>query len=314
MPFAQLVIGPPGSGKTTYCQGMQQFMTALGRQVVVVNLDPANDGLPYECQIDIAELITLQDTMESLNLGPNGGMIYCMDYLADNLEWLTERLVEYPDAYFVFDCPGQVELYTHHASFRRVVETLVKRDFRFTAVNLIDAHHCTDAAKFISVLMLSLKAMLWLELPHVNVLSKIDLVQSYGNLDFNLEYYTEVQDLSYLLECLNRGSFTKKYQKFNAAMCELIEDFSLVSFHTLCIEDKKSVAKVLSVIDKANGCVFGGLEMGNNKIMEVSVKAEFQQGVLEVQDQYIDYPELYRSFREEADSQGPAPGGNAQFP
>uniref|UniRef100_A0A803TAL4 GPN-loop GTPase 2 n=1 Tax=Anolis carolinensis TaxID=28377 RepID=A0A803TAL4_ANOCA len=45
--FGQAVIGPPGSGKTTYCLGMQEFLSAIGRKVVVVNLDPANDGIPY---------------------------------------------------------------------------------------------------------------------------------------------------------------------------------------------------------------------------------------------------------------------------
>ncbi|KAF6108959.1 GPN-loop GTPase 2 [Phyllostomus discolor] len=44
--FGQAVIGPPGSGKTTYCLGMSEFLRALGRRVAVVNLDPANDGLP----------------------------------------------------------------------------------------------------------------------------------------------------------------------------------------------------------------------------------------------------------------------------
>jgi len=29
--FGQVVIGPPGSGKTTYCNGMSQFMKAIGR-------------------------------------------------------------------------------------------------------------------------------------------------------------------------------------------------------------------------------------------------------------------------------------------
>ena len=33
MPFGQLVIGPPGSGKTTYCNGVSQYLTALGRKV-----------------------------------------------------------------------------------------------------------------------------------------------------------------------------------------------------------------------------------------------------------------------------------------
>ena len=73
MVFGQLVVGPPGSGKTTYCNGMQQFLTAAGRKVAVVNLDPANDTLPYECAVDIMDLISLQEVMREFKLGPNGG-------------------------------------------------------------------------------------------------------------------------------------------------------------------------------------------------------------------------------------------------
>jgi hypothetical protein len=49
-------------------------------------------------------------------------------------------------------------------------------------VHLVDAHHCTDSSKFVSVVMLSLSSMVRLELPHINVLSKIDLMQQYGKL------------------------------------------------------------------------------------------------------------------------------------
>ena len=73
MPFGQLVVGPAGSGKTTYCNGMQQYLTLLGRKTVIVNLDPANNRLPYECAVDISELVSLQEVQENLNLGPNGG-------------------------------------------------------------------------------------------------------------------------------------------------------------------------------------------------------------------------------------------------
>ena len=38
------------------------------------------------------------------------------------------------------------------------------------------------------------------ETPHVNVLSKVDLMDKYGDLDFNLEYYADVQDLHYLAD------------------------------------------------------------------------------------------------------------------
>jgi len=73
MPFGQVVIGPPGSGKTTYCNGMQQYLTAVGRKVALVNLDPANDVLPYQPDVDIADLVCLDSVMQELHLGPNGG-------------------------------------------------------------------------------------------------------------------------------------------------------------------------------------------------------------------------------------------------
>ena len=36
--FGQLVIGPPGSGKTTYCDAMCKLLTDLGRKVAVINI------------------------------------------------------------------------------------------------------------------------------------------------------------------------------------------------------------------------------------------------------------------------------------
>jgi len=46
----------------------------------------------YECDIDIADLIRLQDVMEDTRLGPNGGLMYCMEYLEKNIDWLQEKL------------------------------------------------------------------------------------------------------------------------------------------------------------------------------------------------------------------------------
>jgi hypothetical protein len=53
---------------------------------------------------------------------------------------------------------------------------------QLVSVHLSDAHYITDASKFISVTLLALRALMALELPHVNVLSKIDLLASYGEL------------------------------------------------------------------------------------------------------------------------------------
>jgi len=122
--FAQLVIGPPGSGKSTYCLAMQSFLEELGRKAAVVNLDPANDEFKYKCDADISELITLEDVMDKLKLGPNGSLVYCMEFLDKNIAWLQSKLEDSGKDYFLLDCPGQVELFTHHSSIRSIAMKL----------------------------------------------------------------------------------------------------------------------------------------------------------------------------------------------
>ncbi|KAJ7130344.1 hypothetical protein C8R44DRAFT_64971 [Mycena epipterygia] len=255
MPFGEVVCGSPGSGKSTYCYGKHQLFTALNRPISVVNLDPANDSITYPCAVDISSLITLQEVMDEHGLGPNGGLLYCMEYLEANYDWLEERLRELgKDAYVLFDLPGQVELSTNHDSLKNIVEKLTKSGFRLAVVHLCDAHYVTDAAKYISVLLLSLRTMLHLELPHINVLSKVDLIAQYGDLDFNLDFYTEVQDLSYLENALSTS--TPRFADLNMAMISLIEDYSLVGFETLAVEDKNSMLHLTRAIDRATGYVF----------------------------------------------------------
>ena len=61
---------------------MQQHCATLGRSVHVVNLDPAADEILYSPSVDIRELISVDDVMEELDLGPNGGLVYCMELVS----------------------------------------------------------------------------------------------------------------------------------------------------------------------------------------------------------------------------------------
>ena len=121
---------------------------------------------------------------------------------------------------------------------------------QLTAVHLVDVHLCSDPGKYVSALLLSLSTMLHLELPHVNVLSNrsdweswkarcgfkcsspaclfslkyqilsqdpICYISSPINYfgyvaAFNLEYYTDVQDLSYLQHALGQDPRSAKYR------------------------------------------------------------------------------------------------------
>lgn len=112
---------------------MHQFMGAIGRQCSVVNLDPANDHTSYPCALDIRDLVTLEEIMADDNLGPNGGILYAVEELENNMEWLENGLKELGEDYILFDCPGQVELYTHHNSLRNIFLKLQKLGYRVGA-------------------------------------------------------------------------------------------------------------------------------------------------------------------------------------
>ncbi len=58
--------------------------------------------------------------MTRLELGPNGGLIYCMEYLEKNVDWLIEKIDALgPKKYLLLDFPGQVRLMHAHGTETR---------------------------------------------------------------------------------------------------------------------------------------------------------------------------------------------------
>lgn len=64
--------------------------------------------MEYTPAINIADLIKLDEVMSIHKLGPNGALIYCMEFLEANIDWLIKRILCLKDHYFLLDCPGQV--------------------------------------------------------------------------------------------------------------------------------------------------------------------------------------------------------------
>lgn len=247
--YAQIVIGPAGCGKSTYCNHLYEHCQAINRAVHVVNLDPAAEQFQYPVSFDIRDLVSLEDVMEELGLGPNGGLLYCMEYLEENLhEWLGEELESYgDDDYLVFDCPGQIELYNHLTVFRSFVDFLRNDGWSVCVVYCLDSHFVTDVAKFMAGALQALAAMVRLELPHVNVLTKVDLLQEKDkkHLDDFL-----IPDPQLLLPQL-AASTGPRFRQLNGAMGQLLDEYSLVAFLPLDIQDEDSIADILGQIDMA---------------------------------------------------------------
>jgi len=285
--YAQLVMGPAGSGKSTYCSVIQKHAEICKRNVRVVNLDPAAEFFDYDVAADIRELISLEDAMddEELKFGPNGGLVFCMEYFAQNFEWIEAELGDYDDDYFLFDCPGQIELYTHIPVMRNLVNFLQNKDFRVCGVFLLDSHFLVDTAKYFSGSLAALSAMVTLEIPHINVMSKVDLLDKTARknmkrfLDPDAFSLLEDDDDDDVVErtgganastaksesgassssssSSDSSAFTnshplkKRFKQLTNALAQVVDDFSLVRFVPFNVADERSIEEVFYSVNAA---------------------------------------------------------------
>jgi len=296
--FIQIIMGPAGSGKSTFCTTLQTHCANLDhirrRRIHVANLDPAAETFGYDMAFDIRDLITVEDVMEELGLGPNGALIYCMEFLLENMDWLEDELNSFDDdELLLLDCPGQIELYTHVPVMKRIIEQMSMwgHNSRMASVFIVDATFVCDAPKFISGSLLSLSAMIALELPHINVLSKCDLVdiekvesvleeETSTSLWHREEYASRKREEEQEREEENErrrvvmvgGAGTvveldeeqrrsvverrqmvearrTKYNRLTEAICGLLDDYSMVSFIPMNVNDEESIDLVLMHVD-----------------------------------------------------------------
>ena len=170
----------------------------------------------------------------------------------------------------IIDMPGQIELYTHIP----IVPALVKHLTRTGALNvnlcatyLLESTFVIDRAKYFAGTLSAMSSMILLELPHVNVLSKMDLVKGSvpkkelkrfidpdtslldddprdSQAALNLSQGRTI-DPSSSESVMAGGSF----KRLNRAVAQLIDDFSMVSFLQLDVQNEDSVSAILSYID-----------------------------------------------------------------
>ncbi|KAK4153936.1 GPN-loop GTPase [Chaetomidium leptoderma] len=269
--YGVMVMGPAGVGKSTFCASLITHLQLNRRSAFYVNLDPAAEHFEHEPDLDIKDYIPLEDVMDELKLGPNGGLIYCFEYLMEHLDFFNplDSLTE--EYLIIFDMPGQIELYTHIPILPTLIRFLTQPgalDIRLCAAYLLEATFVVDRAKYFAGTLSAMSAMIMLEVPHLNILSKMDLVKDQmRKKDFKrfITPDTTLLDDDPADAARRRGGVTvdvnadpkdkdalmsgNSFKKLNTTVANLIESFSMVSYLKLDCTDAESVQAILSYID-----------------------------------------------------------------
>jgi len=202
--------------------------------------------------------------MDELGFGPNGGLIYCLEYvqllfhlgarkagkltrqrfLLSNIDWLEEQLADYQDDYLIIDCPGQIEIFTHFPIMKDIISLFQRLNYNVAGVYLMDCQFITDESKYFSGVLSALSVMVQLEVPHVNVLSKMDLLGEEASSEIVARYLEADTGLF-------RPLTSSRYAQLTQAIVRLVEDYTMVSFVALNIHDEDSVETLLSQVDVA---------------------------------------------------------------
>ena len=183
-----------------------------------------------------------------------------MEYLLENLDWFQEKIAGLLDQdYILFDCPGQLELYSHLPVMSKIVECLSKIGFSLCTVCLIDATFLDDDMKFVGGILMSLSFMVTLGLPHISVVSKCDLVKDKNSIKslnrmrkgvvFDQALQADDQEVQ---SAAPITEFDKRFGQLKEQFQQIVNDYDLVSLLPLNVENEETI---YDIIYNADMCI-----------------------------------------------------------
>lgn len=172
MYYTTFLVGTAGSGKSTLANVYSEWLGEQGVDVIVVNLDPGARYVPYTPDVDIREYVVLEDVMDAFNLGPNGGLIACVDMTVNFIEEIKKEIEDLGAEHIIIDTPGQLELFAFRESGPIITSSL--GGTQSAVCFLIDPFLARTPHGFVSVMLLSVSVQYRFFLPQLNILSKSD--------------------------------------------------------------------------------------------------------------------------------------------
>jgi len=280
MRFCQIVIGPAGAGKSTFCYRFQEHAEIIGRSVAVINFDPAAEDLPYTAHMDIREVIDTDEVMDYCGLGPNGSLVYALEYALKDPEqesWLDEVFGGgYDEDYLLIDFPGQIEIFTHYNCVRMLSQYLKRKGYQVLTLYLLEAQRFETKSAYVSSSLVALSAMNACGTAFLPLMTKMDLVDSeerayIDSLDSKdgnsiseafayireqrsgnsarQQAWEELRGAASLFETTEKDPVNPRRRRLDSAVMELLETQGSLLFIPYTSLDEDSIANVFHISD-----------------------------------------------------------------
>ncbi|KAJ2396784.1 hypothetical protein GGI05_000965 [Coemansia sp. RSA 2603] len=203
-PVNIIMIGMAGSGKTTLMQRINAYLHEKKQAPYVVNLDPAVGKLPFQANIDIRDTVDYKQVMSEYNLGPNGGILTSLNLFTTKLDQVMTLVEKRASTtkYFLYDTPGQIEIFTWSASGAIITNTLAAT-YPTVVVYVVDTPRTASPATFMSNMMYACSILYKTQMPFLVAFNKTDVV---GH-EFAVEWMEDFEAFQRALQRQEEESF-----------------------------------------------------------------------------------------------------------
>jgi hypothetical protein len=215
-PMCVLMIGMAGAGKTALVQRMNASSRVNGQTPYLINLDPAVLHLPFGANIDIRDTVNYKEVMRQYGLGPNGAIVTSLNLFATRFDQVTSIIKsrssegseksEAPSAleatakdteaaaaaakslkHFIFDTPGQIEVFTWSASGSLITDMLAAT-FPTVVVFVVDTPRSRSPTTFMANMLYACSILYKTRLPLVIAFNKVDVAPHDFAIDWMGDY------------------------------------------------------------------------------------------------------------------------------
>jgi len=218
--YTIFLLGTAGSGKTVLTRTLLDWFNQKKLDVAVLNLDAGVKHLPYNPDIDARDIVSVENLMDKLQLGPNGAMIASMDLLATKIDTIKEEIDYIEPEYLIVDTPGQIELFAYRSS-GRLVSSVIAENSQPTSVFLIDPSLALKPEGFSSILLLSVSVAFQLALPQIIAISKSDIIEK-EQME-NLENWIDSPET--LISDLQKSAQISMSQQLGLSIVDILSQF-----------------------------------------------------------------------------------------